>query len=135
MALFPGDSGQALEAAVSIRDSIAMFNGMRRDRGDPVKIAIGIHRGPLMLGTIGENLRMDSTVISDTVNTASRIEELAMKKEKHILVSAEIAESVAESGKYILTRIGKEKVKGKTREVEVFELEGKSKDGTEPRNG
>ena len=130
MALFPGDKEQALEAAISIHDSIDVFNGMRRECGKPVRVAIGIHRGPLMLGTIGENLRMDSTVISDTVNTASRIEELAMKKGKTILVSAEMADRLAESGKFVLTHIGKEKVKGKTRDIEVFELECRLREPT-----
>lgn len=133
IALFPGDSNQALDAALAIRDSMDVFNGMRRDEGEPIRIGIGIHRGPLMLGTIGENLRMDSTVISDTVNTASRLEQLAMKKGKTILVSTEMTRDLKDPGKYLLARIGKEKVKGKTRDIEVFELEGRAQEPAETR--
>ncbi len=51
------------------------FNLERAASGlPPMAIGIGLNTGSLMLGTIGESHRMDSTVISDAVNLAARIE-------------------------------------------------------------
>lgn len=68
----------ALSAAVMMRQLLAEFNNNRlvAKLPQPVKIGIGIHSGWAVIGTIGSEHRMDSTVIGDVVNTASRLEEL-----------------------------------------------------------
>ncbi len=68
----------ALNAAVAMRQSLSEFN---RDRDrykleQPVNVGIGIHTGIGLIGTVGSDKRMDSTVIGDVVNTAARLEEL-----------------------------------------------------------
>ena len=81
MAVFdrPGNHAQdALSAAVMMRKLLAEFNSNRlvTQLAQPIKIGIGIHSGIAVIGTIGSEHRMDSTVIGDVVNTASRLEEL-----------------------------------------------------------
>ena len=64
MALFPGDADNALDAALDMRERLGEFNASLLGEGHPpVRFGIGVHTGPLMLGTIGESLRMDTTVI------------------------------------------------------------------------
>jgi len=68
----------ALKAAVAMAQKLREFN---RDRlqynlAESVKIGIGIHTGIGLIGTVGSDNRMDSTVIGDVVNTAARLEEL-----------------------------------------------------------
>ncbi|HEY9905732.1 MAG TPA: response regulator [Candidatus Sericytochromatia bacterium] len=68
----------ALNAAVMMFQSLSEFN---RDRfqynlEQPVNVGIGIHTGMGLIGTVGSDHRMDSTVIGDVVNTAARLEEL-----------------------------------------------------------
>jgi class 3 adenylate cyclase len=125
MALFPGDVRHAFEAALGIRHAVVEYNADRAKSGyPPIRIGIGIHRGPLMLGTIGENQRMDSTVISDTVNAASRLEGLTKKFGRDVLVSGETVEALGMelAARYQLEYLAEETVKGRVRQLKVYEL-------------
>jgi class 3 adenylate cyclase len=42
-----------------------------------LKMRIGVHTGPVVVGTLGNNLRVEFKAVGDTVNTASRMEGLA----------------------------------------------------------
>jgi class 3 adenylate cyclase len=125
MALFPGDPKQAIDAALDLRAALAEYNRHRTKSGYAIiRMGIGIHRGPLMLGTIGENQRMDSTVISDTVNAASRLEGLTKKFMKDILVSGETVEALGleSAAGYQLDYLDEETVKGRSRPLKVYSL-------------
>jgi class 3 adenylate cyclase len=126
MALFPETPGDALGAAVAMRRELVRYN---RDRAkadyQAIDFGVGIHTGELMLGTVGENKRMDGTVISDAVNLASRIETLTKVHGIGIAVSeATYREAGGESCSYAFRYIGKERVKGKEREVAIYEVTG-----------
>jgi two-component system sensor histidine kinase ChiS len=68
----------ALDAAVTMQQTLAKFNCDRHQYNleQPLNVGIGIHTGMGLIGTVGSDDRMDSTVIGDVVNTAARIEEL-----------------------------------------------------------
>ncbi|WP_449418543.1 response regulator [Phormidium nigroviride] len=81
MAVFdkPGFHAQdAIAAATRMLQTLQEFNVNRHQYNlkAPVKIGIGINTGIGMIGTLGYDGRMDSTVIGDVVNTASRLEGL-----------------------------------------------------------
>ncbi|MCE9598259.1 MAG: adenylate/guanylate cyclase domain-containing protein [Spirochaetia bacterium] len=122
MALFPVDPARALQACVKMMDTVADWNVARaRHNYGSVNLGIGLHRGRLMLGTIGENERMEGTVISDDVNLASRIESLTKAYGAQILLSEETL--TAESRKLYPTRmIDRVRVKGKTAPVTLVEV-------------
>jgi class 3 adenylate cyclase len=127
MALFPGGPDGALASALEMRSRLVDYNEGRAKGGyAPIRFGIGIHSGPLMLGTIGENNRMDSTVISDAVNTASRLEGLTKKFSKDILVSGDTLDALARPGDYETRYLGEEQVKGRASAVRVYELAGRS---------
>jgi class 3 adenylate cyclase len=123
MALFPGSPDEALRAAVAMRHALLDYN-QGRDRGGypPVRFGIGIHTGPLMLGTIGENRRMDSTVISDTVNAASRLEGLTKKYLTDILLSGATLAGLENSSAFATEFVALETVKGKKQPIEVYRV-------------
>lgn len=125
MALFPSEPDEALEAALEMRERLLGYNAGRALGGYvPIRFGVGIHRGPLMLGTIGESDRMDSTVISDTVNSASRIEGLNKKFTTDILVSGDTLRNLRRPDRFATKFLAEEMVKGKARAVQVFELVG-----------
>lgn len=81
---------RALRAALEMRDRMVLLNETLHQRGLPqLAIGIGIHTGEVLIGTIGSRMRLDYTVIGDTVNTASRIEGLTRRYGVDILLSQE----------------------------------------------
>ena len=85
-----------------------------------VQFGIGINTGYAVVGNIGSNERMDYTAIGDTVNISARLESNA--KGGQILISKETYELVKD--KISASSLGGLKVKGKTEELEVFQVEG-----------
>ncbi|MBL8018166.1 MAG: adenylate/guanylate cyclase domain-containing protein [Leptospirales bacterium] len=122
MALFPVDPALAVEACVRMIDTVAEWNvaRARHNYGD-VNVGFGLHRGRLMLGTIGENERMEGTVISDDVNLASRIESLTKAYGAQILLSEETLTGEAK-GLYPARLVDRVRVKGKTAPVTLVEI-------------
>lgn len=91
---FPGDKDatNAVRAALAMRSELAEFNREReRNALFAVSHGIGIHYGPALVGNIGVRERLEYTVIGDTVNTASRVQELTKALSCDILISREVA--------------------------------------------
>jgi len=125
MALFPEKADDALRAARDMRVRLEAFNAHRlRDGRDPIDIGTGIHTGNLMLGIVGEEERMEGTVISDSVNIASRIEGLTKVYGASIIVSEQTLKQIDAPEQYGYRFLDKVKVTGKQKAVMVFEVFG-----------
>jgi len=123
MALFPYSADDAISAAITMLKTLVKYNQILQRAGLPtLKIGIGIHTGPLMLGTIGGQKRMDGTVISDAVNIASRIESLTKTYHTPLLISEASYLGLSERDNYLIRRLDRVKVKGKTKYVNLFEV-------------
>ncbi|MEM6794622.1 MAG: adenylate/guanylate cyclase domain-containing protein [Acidobacteriota bacterium] len=67
---------RAVSAAVKIREDLERWNAERRSEGlETVKTRVAINTGPVVVGDIGSNRRVDYTVLGNTVNVAARLEE------------------------------------------------------------
>jgi two-component system sensor histidine kinase ChiS len=122
MALFPDDTDDALLAGVNLQKAVVKYNQGRRLAGYvPISIGIGIHRGDLILGTIGEADRMQTTVIADAVNVASRLEGLTKTYRVGLLVSGAVVDGLKPNHPFKLRHLGGVKAKGKTQSVEIYE--------------
>lgn len=101
LALFPPEPEKALESAVEIQRILREFNRERIANGkDPVRSGSGIHTGPILLGTIGEAERMESTVISSSVNVASKIGQLSRMYDSSLLITDSTLFRLTNSSKY-----------------------------------
>lgn len=117
MALFANrahGADDALQCAIALQREVAA-------PGPSIKVGVGLHTGPLMLGTIGEPERMDGTVIADAVNLASRVEGLTKMYGASILLTEQTRDRLEEPSRFALRFLGRVAVKGKDRGVGLFE--------------
>jgi class 3 adenylate cyclase len=124
MAIFPENADDALQTAVGMQQAMQRFNKQFVSAGiPPIRIGIGLHKGSLMLGVIGEAERMETTVISDAVNVAARLERLTRRYDVGIVVSENTLQSLAEDNNTYHTRlIDKVRVKGRSETTVVHEV-------------
>ena len=119
MALFPDSADDAVKAAIQMQKELHEFN-QDRQQNSKVRIGIGIHTGTLMLGTVGEERRMEGTVISDVVNVAARLESLTKIFGSGIIVSEETLNKL--NTIYLHRSLGIVRVKGKRQAVSIYEI-------------
>lgn len=124
MALFPGSRmGCADDALAGALAMLARLDEMNQASSRaPLRIGIGIHCGPLTLGTIGFQSRMESTVIGDTVNLASRVESLTKMYGITVGVTEKTLSSLLVPGYFETRRVDTVQVKGKREAHTIHEL-------------
>lgn len=129
MALFDHPDGQAadkandaLNAAIDLHRALAIYNKHRANSGySAIEIGIGIHFGAVIIGTVGSDDRMDTTVIGDSVNIASRLETLAPTYFTDIVVSEQLL-TTAHQPCTISRLLDWVKVKGRRTPLRIFEV-------------
>jgi len=99
MALFGVESGpaegcrQALAAAMRMVEQVkALSQALADELAEPLKIGVGIHCGPAVVGQMGYGATVHLTAIGDTVNVASRLQDLTKEFACHLVVSEEVAQ-------------------------------------------
>jgi adenylate cyclase len=122
MAIFPGNASDALNAAIKMQKAVKEFNVSRvLKKKPPIKIGIGLHTGPLIMGITGDKQRLDATTISDTVNTASRLETLTKYYKGDILLSEDCLKNMNGNDSFYLRHLGMVQLKGKTKAIAIYE--------------
>jgi class 3 adenylate cyclase len=112
---------RACYAALHLRDELRHFaQELRRERGLDVAMRIGINSGEVVVGKIGDDLRMDYTAQGHTVGLAQRMEALA--EAGKIYLTAGTAKRV--EGYFTLEDLGDFNVKGASAPVHAYALEG-----------
>lgn len=122
MALFPKGSQTALRASVEMHRALEEYNEERLGKGRfPVKVGIGMQNGNLIMGITGDIHRLDAAIISDTVNTASRIEGLSKHFGSSILLTESCKEQLTHAGEFDFRYLGPVQVHGKQQTLGLYE--------------
>jgi predicted ATPase/class 3 adenylate cyclase len=123
LALFDSGADAAVQAGIAMQRAHAAFNELRVARGDrPVGLGLGIHTGPLTLGTIGNDVRLSCTVLGDTVNLASRVESLTKHYGAPMLITGETVRRLPDPARYGLRVVDSVAVKGRRAAVTLHEV-------------
>ena len=116
------DASRAVQAAVAMVRRREDMNWKRESAGlPPVKIGVGIHVGPVIMGHIGSVRRLSYTVIGDAVNIAARLEAATKEYNQPILVSEDVARAPKQS--LPVNEIGELNLKGRAAPVRVFAVD------------
>ncbi len=110
---------RACYAALSIQKALGAYGDkIEKDTRVAFKMRIGLNSGPVIVGAIGDDLRMDYTAVGDTTNLGSRMESLA--RPGTVLLSKHTRRLVKDY--FDLRSLGQMEVKGKKEPQEAFEL-------------
>jgi class 3 adenylate cyclase len=122
MALFPENALDALMAAIAMQKAVHELSELRLSMGlPPIRAGIGMHTGSLIMGITGDEFRLDAATISDTVNTAARIESLTKYYRAPLLLSGETLKHLNNPGSFHLRQLGKVQLKGKQNLLSIVE--------------
>ena len=132
MALFPNSELDAIRTALEINDCVKRFNESDICKNYDINPYIAVHYGKMIIGTIGEEGRLDDTVISDTVNTAARIETVCERLKKNIIISQSLEKLMSQNNtlQYEIKELEAMYVKGKEKPLQLYELSRKNKKTT-----
>jgi class 3 adenylate cyclase len=116
---------RAIRSALAIHQEVAKFNDRIKEENTDIprlRMRIGIHTGPVAVGTLGNDLRVEFKAVGDTVNTASRMEALA--EPGTIFVSEDTFQLT--DGLFQFEGLGEKRVKGKQTPVKIYRVIGPS---------
>jgi len=112
---------RAIRSAMAIHREMTKFSDKLQQKIEnvsQVKMRIGIHTGPVVVGTLGNDLRVEFKAVGDTVNLTSRVENLA---EPGTTCVTEKTFKLAE-GFFRFEALGKKKIRGKDEPVSIYRV-------------
>jgi class 3 adenylate cyclase len=116
---------KAVQAALEMRKSLKEFNRGRVKEGKvSFRHGIGINTGEVLVGNTGSEDQPSYALIGDTVNLASRLQELNKEFDTEIIISESTRSNLAEANPVIsqLKKLPATNVKGKSHSVDIFAL-------------
>lgn len=121
----PDDPKRALTCALAMLAEIEEWNGERARNGDAaISIGIGLHYGPVIVGNIGDERRLEFAVLGDTVNVAARLEAMTRSHDCSIIASNDLVDAVPETDRGTLcdgmTSLEQQQVRGRDRPIDVW---------------
>src|SRR5580698_8015457 len=111
-----------VQSSGKMQKEVQEFNAKRASQNKgPIKIGVGLHTGPLIMGITGDHERMDATTIADAVNTASRLESLTKYYKANILLSEASLKNMTNAEAFDLRHLGSVQLKGKMESISIYE--------------
>ncbi len=127
----PDHAERACQAALAIAAALERENRARAERGLPeVRIRLGLHSGPAIVGNIGAPGRVNYTLIGDTVNLANRLEafgkEIDADDAAAVVLLSEETRALLGPG-WRVADLGAHEMRGRVGEIGVFRLLGRDR--------
>lgn len=123
----PRDARNALQCAIDMIAALETWNAERIAMGAaPVRVGIGLHYGPVIAGDVGNERRLEYSVIGDTVNIASRLEHLTRSLDTPLVVSDSLVKAIVRNDDkdmslvWNLSEGGVQKIRGRDSGVPVW---------------
>jgi len=117
------DAQRAIRGGLGILQNLTRLNQQLAIQQRPeIAVRIGIHTGSVVVGEVGGNLRTENLAIGDTPNIAARIQGVA---EANTIAISQDTYALAR-GLFTCQSLGKKKLKGISKPIEVFQVEGES---------
>ena len=114
-------SQRAIRSSLAIHREMAKFSDrIKQERKGlpPLKMRVGLHTGPVVVGTVGNDLRVEFKAVGDTVNLASRMEGLAEPGSTYV---TEAIFRLTE-GLFRFEAMGKKEIKGRKEPTKVYRV-------------
>jgi adenylate cyclase len=117
------DAAAARHAVAAARDILADIDRRHSSNGAwPLKVGIGLHTGPCVTDNIGSPRRREFTAVGDTVNCASRLEQLTKQYSARLIVSDAIINALGDEAAAAVL-LGVVAVKGYADPVQIWGLQ------------
>lgn len=123
MAVFPEHATDAIDAGIASLNEVAEYNLSRTRKGlSAIEVGIGLNTGPMMIGMVGYDQRMQGDAFSDAVNLTSRVESLTKNYGTSFLITADTRQSLPQPDRYDLRFVDRVRVLGKRQSLDLFEV-------------
>ncbi len=119
MVIFKDNVESSINSALEI---FVQLDHFKKNSNRHFDIGVAIHSGEMILGTLGSHNRWDTTVIGDTVNTASRLEKLNKFYKTNLLITDTVYRNIENKDRYFVRRIDRVLLRGKVIPKTIYEV-------------
>ncbi|WP_282610357.1 adenylate/guanylate cyclase domain-containing protein [Pelagibius sp. Alg239-R121] len=117
-----GNHGRnAIACAQQLQANVETWNREPGPKCAPVEVGVGIHWGEVFCGAVGDDKRLEFTVLGDTVNVAARIEELTKSVQSWLIVSGELLSIAGEAEEDGWQPVEQTTLRGRDKPIKLFQ--------------
>ncbi len=123
LSIFPATTESAVQAALEIRLALQLYNKFLKEKNLPmIEISIAVHSGSLMLGIIGEEKRLEGSVISDDVNLLTLIQQQSATVGSSFLLTSHAYDRLKDPKKFKYRSLGDVQLQGVSETLALYDF-------------
>ncbi|MGI2296669.1 HAMP domain-containing protein [Paenibacillus sp. GXUN7292] len=121
LTMFPNGASAAIDAASKLRSKLQQYNMELRAHEEPIDIGIAVHTGDVMLGIIGEEQRMEGSVVSNHVQLSLDLEKVSAKLGVSVLLTESTMQELKAEEAQQVRRLGRLIVDADQEAIELYD--------------